>query len=349
VAVIEGAGSLLPHRRVAVADQVLSATTIVLAAGSIKRAIPGVEFGGPVIGTEEAWALERLPPSLAVIGAGASGVEIASAYARLGVEVTLVEALERVLAREDEDISRLVERGLKRQGIRVETTSALERVEVLDDHVRFTHGDTGTDAEWLVIAAGWTADIGGLGLAQAGVESTGDGLVEVDEMMRTSADGIYAIGDMVPGPALAHKASDEGVLTVEHAAGLRPDPVEHVDIPRATFCLPNVASFGLTERHAREKGHDVTIGKVQYGAVGAGTVYGDRGGLVKIVGDHQDGTILGAHIVGAKATELIQQLVNVKVLEGGFPDIAGMTHGHPTMSEAVLEAARAADGWLIHG
>jgi dihydrolipoamide dehydrogenase len=168
VSVIEGAGSLLPRRRVAVADQILSARTIVLAAGSIKRAIPGVEFGGPVIGTEEAWALERLPSSLAVMGAGASGVEIASAYARLGLKVTLVEALELVLAREDEDISRLVERGLKRQGIRVETTSALERVEVLDDHVWFTHGDAGTDAEWLVIAAGRAADIGGLGLAQAG-------------------------------------------------------------------------------------------------------------------------------------------------------------------------------------
>ncbi|HWF53411.1 MAG TPA: dihydrolipoyl dehydrogenase, partial [Solirubrobacteraceae bacterium] len=153
----------------------------------------------------------------------------------------------------------------------------------------------------------------------------------------------------VPGPALAHKASDEGVIAVEDAAGLATHPIEYIDIPRATFCLPNVASFGLTEAQAREQGYDVTVGKVQYGAVGAGTVYGDRTGLVKIVGEKKYGELLGGHIVGAKSTELIQELVNVRALEGGYPEIARQIHGHPTMSEAVMEAARAADGWLIHG
>ncbi len=167
--------------------------------------------------------------------------------------------------------------------------------------------------------------------------------------MRTSAEGIYAIGDLVPGPALAHKASDEGVIAVEDAAGMTTHPIEYIDIPRATFCTPNVASFGLTEAQAREQGHDVVVGKVQYGAVGAGTVYGDRTGLVKIVGEKRYGELLGGHIIGAKATELIQELVNARALEGGYPEIARLVHGHPTMSEAVMEAARAADGWLIHG
>jgi dihydrolipoamide dehydrogenase len=167
--------------------------------------------------------------------------------------------------------------------------------------------------------------------------------------MRTSAKGIYAIGDLVPGPALAHKASDEGVIAVEDAAGLQTHPIEYPDVPRATFCMPNVASFGLTEAQAKEAGHDVVVGKLQYGAVGAGTVYGDRTGIVKVVGDKKYGELLGGHIVGAKATELIQELVNVKVLEGGYSEVARIIHGHPTLSEAVMEAARAADGWLIHG
>ena len=167
--------------------------------------------------------------------------------------------------------------------------------------------------------------------------------------MRTSAEGIYAIGDIVPGPALAHKASDEGIIAVEDAAGLITHPIEYIDVPRATFCTPNVASFGLTEAQAREAGYEVTVGKVQYGAVGAGTVYGDRAGLVKVVGETKYGELLGGHIVGTKATELIQELVNVRLLEGGYPEVARIIHGHPTLSEAVMEAARAADGWLIHG
>ena len=167
--------------------------------------------------------------------------------------------------------------------------------------------------------------------------------------MRTNVEGIYAIGDLVPGPALAHKASDEGVIAVEDAAGMATHPIEYIDIPRATFCTPNVASFGLTEAQARDQGYDVVVGKVPYGAVGAGTVYGDRTGLVKIVGETKYGELVGGHIIGAKATELIQELVNARALEGGYPEVARLVHGHPTMSEAVMEAARAADGWLIHG
>ena len=177
--------------------------------------------------------------------------------------------------------------------------------------------------------------------------SSENGLIEVDGALRTSAKGVWAIGDLVPGPALAHKASDEGIIAVEDAAGLETHPIEYVDIPRATFCNPNVASFGLTEEQAREAGHDVTVGKVQYGAVGAGTVYGDRSGLIKVVGDKRYGELLGGHIVGSKSTELIQELVNVKLLEGGYPELARIIHGHPTLSEA-RHGGGTGSGWLAH-
>ena len=336
-------------RGVSVNGNLIAAKTIVLATGSVKRPIPGTEFGGRVIGTEEAWALPERPQTLAVVGAGASGTEIASAYARLGTEVTLFEALDRVLPTEDADISKVVERGLKRQGITIHTNTFVENVESTESICRYTHGDQAGEAEWLVIATGRGPDIDALNIDAAGVNRGTAGLIEVDGAMRTSAQGIYAIGDLVHGPALAHKASDEGVIAVEDAAGLETHPIEYPDIPRATFCTPNVGSFGLTEQQARDQGNEVVVGKLQYGAVGAGTVYGDRTGLVKIVGEKQYGELLGGHIVGARATELIQELVNVRALEGGYPEVARIIHGHPTLSEAVMEAGRAADGWLIHG
>jgi dihydrolipoamide dehydrogenase len=349
IELIEGEGRLVGGGAVAVGGQEIGARTILLATGSVKRPIPGTEFGKQVIGTEEAWALPELPATMAVVGAGASGAEIASAYARLGTEVLLFEALERVLPTEDADISKVVERGLKRQGINVHTRTLVADVEERKDGVKFSHGESSAEVDWLVIATGRGPDVVDLGLEEAGVEFGDAGLIEVDGAMRTSAAGVYAIGDLVHGPALAHKASDEGVVAVEDAAGLTTHPIEHVDIPRATFCMPNVGSFGLTEEQAREEGHDVVIGKVQYGAVGGGTVYGDRTGLVKLVGERKYGELLGGHIVGTRATELIQELVNVRALEGGYPEVARIIHGHPTLSEAVMEAGRAADGWLIHG
>jgi dihydrolipoamide dehydrogenase len=346
---IDGEGTLKGGGVIVAGGQELTARTIVLATGSVKRPIPGAQFGGRVIGTEEAWALEELPRSMAVVGAGASGSEIASAYARLGVDVLLFEALDRVLPTEDADISRVAERGLKRQGITIHTNTLVKDIASGDTSVTFSYGDQSGEADWLVIAAGRGPDVEGLGLEAAGVRLGEGGLIEVDGAMRTRVEGIYAIGDLVPGPALAHKASDEGVIAVEDAAGMSTHPIEYIDVPRATFCTPNVASFGLTEAQAREQGYDVVVGKVPYGAVGAGTVYGDRNGLVKIVGETRYGELLGGHIVGSKATELIQELVNARALEGGYPEVARLVHGHPTLAEAVMEAARAADGWLIHG
>jgi dihydrolipoamide dehydrogenase len=349
IELIEGDAALTADGSVRIGEQSFSAATVILATGSVARPIPGVEFGGRVIGTEQAWALPELPARLAVIGAGASGAEIASGFARLGSDVLLLEALERVLPTEDADISRLVERGLKRQGISVHTSAPVSDVRSGADTVSFSYGQESAEVDYLVIAAGRGADVEALGLGDAGVELDERGLVKVDGAMRTSRAGVYAIGDLVAGPALAHKASDEGVIVAEDSAGRATHPISYVDIPRATFCTPNVGSFGLTEEQAREQGHDVVVGKVSYGAVGGGTVYGDRTGLVKIVGESKYGELLGGHIVGSRATEMIQELVNVRALEGGYPEVAGIIHGHPTLSEAVMEAGRAADGWLIHG
>ncbi len=303
-----GGGNTRP--RVRVGEEEYEAATVVLATGSVGRSIPGVELGGRVLGTEQAWALPEVPARLAVVGAGASGAEIASAFVRLGSEVLLFEALDRVLPTEDADASRLVERGLRRDGVRVYTSTPIADVQVGEAIVAFSYtpgsaaggGTSGAaddaaseaaEVEYLVIAAGRAPDVEGLDLAAAGVGLDERGLVRVDGAQRTTAPGVYAIGDLVAGPALAHKASDEGIIAVEDAAGLPTHPLVHEDIPRATFCAPNVGSFGLTEEQAHAQGYDVVVGKVPYGAVGGGTVYGDRTGLVKVVGEARYGELLG--------------------------------------------------------
>src|SRR4051794_28842484 len=347
--VLEGAGAL-SDGGVKVGDATYEATkAIILATGSVLKPVPGTQFGGRVIGTEEAWALRELPGKLAVVGAGASGAEIASAYGRLGTEVLLFEALDRVLPTEDADISKAAARQLAKQNMTIHTGTMVENVKGEDGKVSFTFGDEQAEVDYFVIAAGRGPDVEGLGLEDAGVKLDDRGLIAIDGAMRTSAERVYAIGDLTEGPALAHKASDQGVIAVEDAAGLTTHPIEYIDIPRATFCTPAVGSFGLTEEQAREQGMDVVVGKIQYGAVGAGTVYGDRTGIIKIIGDKRYGELVGGHIVGSKATELIQELVNAKALEGGYPEVARIVHGHPTLAEGVMEAARAADGWLIHG
>src|SRR4051794_21082169 len=354
IEVIEGHGSVTDDGNVKVGGnfdgtEIEARKCVILATGSVPKPIPGTQFGGRIIGTEGAWALDELPARLAVVGAGASGAEIASAYGRLGSEVMLFEALDRVLPTEDADISKAAGRQLAKQNMSIHTSTLVENVQTGDDEVTFTFGDQQGEADYLVIAAGRGPDIEGLGLEDAGVKLDDRGLVAVDGALRTSAKGVYAIGDLVHGPALAHKASDEGIIAVEDAAGLETHGIEYIDIPRATFCTPAVGSFGLTEEQAREQGIDVVVGKVNYGAVGAGTVYGDRTGVIKIIGDKKYGELIGGHICGAKATDLIQELVNAKALEGGYPEVARIVHGHPTLAEGVMEAARAADGWLIHG
>jgi dihydrolipoyl dehydrogenase len=350
---IEGFGSLTDDGNVKIGGQFdgteIQTERVILATGSVAKPLLDLKFGERILDTAGMWLLNEQPSKLAVIGAGASGTEIASALGRLGTEVILLEALDQILPLEDEDIARACAREIKKQNVRIETGAKVEGAEASDSGVKVSFNGETADVDYLVIAAGRGPDVEGLGLDEAGIERDERGLIKVDGRLRTSREGVWAIGDMVPGPALAHKASDEGIIAVEDAAGNEVHPIDYTYVPAVTFCYPQVASFGLTEKAAKEAGHDVVVGKVPMGAVGAPTVYGDRSGLVKIVGDKQYGEILGAHICSVKAADLIQELVNAHELEGGYAEVARTIHPHPAFAETVLEAARATDGWLIHG
>jgi dihydrolipoamide dehydrogenase len=351
--VIEGFGSVTDEGNVKIGGQFdgteIEAGHVVLACGSVPKPLLGLQFGKRVLSTETMWGLDEQPKRLAVIGAGASGTEVASAFGRLGTEVTLLEALPQILPLEDKDIARTAAREIAKQNVNIVTEANVESVDVADDGVTIAFGgDNSEKFDYLCIAAGRGPDVEGLGLDEAGVKLDERGLIEVDGAQRTSLKNVYAIGDLVRGKALAHKASDEGVIAVEDAAGMETHPIDQAFVPAATFCYPQVASFGLTEQQARDQGYDVTVGRIPITAVGAPTVYGDRG-MVKIIGDKKYGEMLGGHICCAKAADLIQELVVARDLEGGYPEVARSIHPHPAFAEAIMEAARAADGWLIHG
>jgi dihydrolipoamide dehydrogenase len=348
ITLIEGVGSLTPEGNVKVGDEVYEAGAVVLATGSVALPIPGVEFGGRVVDTWGAWSLPEQPRKIAVAGAGASGCEIASAYGRFGTEVVLIEMLDQILPAEDKDMARVVERAFKKQNVTISTGTPVSDVEAGESSVKLSYGEEKIEVDYLCIAGGRAPDVEGLGLEGAGVELTEKGKVRVDEYNRTSNPKIYAIGDLVNAKALAHKASEEGVVAVEHAAGEPAHPVDQNLVAGATFCHPQVASVGLTEAAAKEAGHDVKVGKQKLGGVGGATVYDDKDGLVKLVVDSKYGELLGAHIVGNRACDMIAELVATMALEGGYQELAQIVHPHPTISEAILDAARAVDGWAIH-
>jgi dihydrolipoamide dehydrogenase len=328
----------------------VAAAHIVLATGSIAKPILGVPFGGTVVDTAGAWLAAGVPASLAVVGAGASGVEVASAYGRFGTQVTLIEALPQILPGDDPEIAELAAKELAKQNIEIVTSAQLTAIEPDDAGATLTLNGEQRRVDAVCIAAGRAPDVEALGLATAGVAVDEHGFVQVDPHQRTSNPAIFAIGDIVHGPALAHKASEEGIVAVEAAAGRsEPDTIDHAFIPRATFCQPQVAALGLTEPQAQASGRPLAIGRFPLAAAGAATVYGDRTGLVKLIGDADSGELLGAHIVGAKAADLIAELEVARAAQVGYADLARIVHAHPTVSEAILEAARAADGWLIHG
>jgi len=348
VETISGNGSLSADGNVAVNDHVYEAKAVVLATGSIATPIPGVAFGDRILDTWGAWSLPELPARLAVVGAGASGSEIASAYGRFGTEVILIEMLDRILPAEDADASKLVEREFKGQNITVATGTKVENVKAGKKSVKLSYGGTEAEVDYLVIAGGRAPDTEALNLSEAGVATDDAGKVEVDDHQRTSKDGVYAIGDLVSGPALAHKASEEAVVAAETAAGVETHPVDIEGMPGVTFCQPQVASLGLTEAEAKETGREIKVGKFSLGAVGGGAVYDDRRGFVKIIADAEYGEILGGHIVGNHAGDMISELADARALEGGYQELARIVHPHPTISEAIPEAARAVDGWAIH-
>ncbi len=347
---IEGAGVLTESGDVKVGRKTYEATKgVILATGSTKMAIPGVEFGDRVIGTWGAWSLDELPKTMAVVGAGASGAEIASGYGRLGTEVLLIEMLDQILPAEDADSARLVARAFKKQNITIATGTKVEGVEAGKDSVKVKHGDETAEVDYLVIAGGRAPDTDGLGLDAAGVKTDEKtGKVEIDEYQKTSNDKVYAIGDLVRGAALAHKAQEEGIVAAERIAGAETHPVDIELVPGATFCHPQVASVGMTEAEAKESGREIKVGKFNLGGVGAAAVYDDRQGIVKLIADAEYGEIIGAHIVGNRACDMIAELVDTIALEGGYQELGRIIHAHPTISEAILDAGRAVDGWAIH-
>jgi dihydrolipoamide dehydrogenase len=348
VEMIEGEGALTAEGNVKVGKKTYEAGAVVLATGSVALPIPGVEFSTRVVDTWGAWSLPEQPQKIAVVGAGASGAEIASAYGRYGTEVILIEMLEQILPLEDKDIARVVERAFKKQNITVSTGTKVASVEEGKGSVKVTYGSETAEVDYLCIAGGRAPDTESLSLAEAGVETEEGGQIKIDPYQRTTNEKVYAIGDLVRGPALAHKAQEEGVVAVEHAAGAETHPINVDLVPGATFCHPQVASVGMTEAQAKEAGKSVKVGRFKLGGVGASAVYDDRDGIVKLVADTEYGEILGAHVVGNRACDMISELVDTMALEGGYQELARIIHPHPTISEAVLDASRAVDGWAIH-
>jgi dihydrolipoyl dehydrogenase len=348
VEMIAGEGALTADGNVRVGKKTYEAGAVVLATGSVALPIPGVEFSERVVDTWGAWSLPQLPKKIAVVGAGASGSEIASAYGRYGTEVLLIEMLEQILPLEDKDIARVVDRAFKKQNITVATGTKVESVEAGKSSVKVSFGSDSAEVEYLCIAGGRAPDTDPLNLDEARVETEDGGRIKIDEYQRTTNEKVYAIGDLVRGPALAHKAQEEGIVAVERAAGENTHPINVDLVPGATFCHPQVASVGMTEAEAKEAGREIKVGRFKLGGVGASAVYDDRDGIVKIVADSEYGEILGAHVVGNRACDMISELVDTMALEGGYQELARIVHPHPTISEAVLDAARAVDGWAIH-
>jgi dihydrolipoamide dehydrogenase len=360
VLVVEGEASLTPQTETDVVDlhvatadglRLVRAANVVLATGSVATAppIPGLAFGGRIVDTAGAWLTQQLAGSLAVIGAGASGVEVASAFGRMGVKVTLLEALDQILPAEEPELAALLAKELAKQNVEVVTSADISTVTTEATSVTLTLGGTPRSFDALCVAAGRAPDTGALKLDAYGVATDQGGTVLVGPDQRTSHPRIFAIGDLTPGPALAHKASDEAVIAVETIGGWTGiHPLEAGNIPRVTFSSPQLASIGQTEAQARAAGVSVAVGTFPLAAAGAATIYGERGGLIKIVADSSSGQIVGAHALGARAGDLIAELAVAKSAGIGYAQLSRIVHAHPTLSEAVAEAARAVDGWAIH-
>lgn len=358
ITMLSGYGRLAGPGRVQVTPEgadayEIESGAIVLATGSSVRGLPGLEFDGErVISSDHALGLERVPKSLVVLGAGAVGVEFASIYRSFGAEVTVVEMLPGLVPIEDADLGKELERAFRKRGIAVSTGTAVESIDVTDDGVHITaRKDDETvafDAATLLVAIGRAPRTTDVGLAGTGVRVDDRGFVEVDAMMRTGEPGVYAIGDIVATPALAHVGSHEGVVAAEHAAGGAPHPLDYDKIPSCTYCSPEVASIGLSEQAARDRGYDVAVGKFPFSAIAKAKIVDDARGFVKIVTEKRYDEVLGVHIVGPHATELISEATAALNLEATAESLFHAVHAHPTLAEAMHEAALGVHGRSIH-
>ncbi|KOS04962.1 hypothetical protein AM493_02090 [Flavobacterium akiainvivens] len=357
IEVINGYGKVKPGKKVEVTDadgkvSELSADHIIIATGARSRELPNLpQDGKKVIGYRQAMVLPEQPKSMIVVGSGAIGVEFAHFYNSMGTKVTIVEFMPTVVPVEDEDVSKQFERSLKKAGIDVMTNSSVEKVDTSGNGVKATvktaKGEEILEADILLSAVGIKSNIENIGLEEVGIATDRDKVL-VNKYYQTNIPGYYAIGDIVPGQALAHVASAEGILCVEKIAGLHVEPLDYGNIPGCTYATPEIASVGLTEKAAKEKGYEIKVGKFPFSASGKAKASGASDGFVKVIFDAKYGEWLGCHMIGAGVTDMIAEAVVARRLETTGHEIIKSVHPHPTMSEAIMEAAAAAYDEVIH-
>jgi dihydrolipoamide dehydrogenase len=354
---IAGFGKLAGNKKVEVTDdkgkkEIYTADHIILATGGRSRELPNIKIDNQkIIGYRNAMVLEKKPESMVIMGSGAIGCEFAYFYNAMGTKVTIVEYLPNIVPVEDEEISKQLEKNFKKDGMTILTNASVESVDTSGKKCK-VKVKTGTGSETIecdvvLSAVGISTNIEGIGLEETGV-ATDKGKVLVDDYYRTNIPGIYAIGDIVKGQALAHVASAEGIICVEKIKGHHPEPLNYNNIPGCTYCSPEIASVGLTEKQAKEKGYEVKVGKFPFSASGKASAAGAKDGFVKVIFDAKYGEWLGAHMIGANVTEMIAEVVVARKLETTGHEIIKAVHPHPTMSEAIMEAAAAAYGEVIH-
>lgn len=356
--VIQGNATLHSGKKVSVKDSANVETTyiatkgIVIATGARSRELPNLpQDGVKVIGYRQAMTLPKLPKKLVVVGSGAIGVEFAYFYNTMGTDVTIVEFMPNIVPVEDIEVSKQLEKSFKKSGIKIMTEASVEHVDTTGKGcvvtVKTSKGEEKIECDVVLSAVGIQANLENFGLAEVGIIQD-KGKILVDDFYQTNIPGYFAIGDIVPGPALAHVASAEGIICVEKIAGHHPEPLDYGNIPGCTYCNPEVASVGMTEKAAKDAGHDIKVGKFPFSASGKASAAGVKDGFVKLIFDAKYGELLGAHMIGANVTEMISEIVAVRKLETTGMDLIKTVHPHPTMSEAIMEAAAAAYGEVIH-
>ena len=350
--VINGFGKLKAGKKVDVDGKEYSADHIIVATGARSRELPNLKQDGKkVIGYREAMTLEKQPKSMIVVGSGAIGVEFAHFYNSMGTEVTIVEYLPNLVPLEDEEVSKQFERSFKKAGIKVMTNSSVEKLDTSGKTVKATvktkKGEETLEAEIVLSAVGIASNIENIGLEDVGIV-TDKGKIMVNDFYQTNIPGYYAIGDVVPGPALAHVASAEGITCVEKIAGHNVEPIDYGNIPGCTYASPEIASVGMTEKQAKEAGYEIKVGKFPFSASGKASASGNKDGFVKVIFDAKYGEWLGCHMIGAGVTDMIAEAVLGRKLETTGYEVLKAIHPHPTMSEAVMEAVADAYGEVIH-